>query len=165
MVSKKGLMIGFIVALTLISGSAQSDSLKATLHGRIVSVPCYINNKSALDFDFNKIGIKRVDGIRYAVSQDVPIKCDKDVAAKIFLKVRSANTSSTARNILNTNVNNLGIALYDELNNVDLPLNTEIEMDKTQVFRIKAVPVMIDKNKPLEAKVFTVTATVVAYYE
>lgn len=165
MVSGYGLMTWFIMAQALLSGTAHAESLNATLHGRIVSVPCYINNKSALDFDFNKIGIKRVDGIRYAVSQDVPIKCDKDVAAKIFLKVRSADTSSTAKNVLNTNVSNLGIALYDELKNADLQLNTEIEMDKTQVFRIKAVPVMIDINKPLEAKTFTVTATVVAYYE
>lgn len=158
-------MTALLLALGLFSGAGQAESTKALLHGKVVSIPCYINSKNTLDFDFQRIGIKRVDGIRYAVTQDVPIKCDQSVNAKLYLKVRSTQTSATKSNVLKTDVDNLGIALYDENQNTELPLNTDVLIDDTQTFRIKAIPVKEDTSKPLEAKPFTVTATVIAYYE
>lgn len=163
----KTFVLTLLLATGLFSDAGHAASTQAVLHGRVISVPCYINSKTALDFDFQRIGIKRVDGIRYAVTQNVPVTCDKDVAAKVFLKVRSTQTSATRNNVLKTDVENLGIALYGGVQdtNSELPLNTEVEIDTTQMFQIKAIPVKEDAGKPLEAKPFSVTATVVAYYE
>lgn len=158
-------VIFLVMLYCLLMESAQAGSTKAHLHGKVISVPCYINNKTALDFDFQRMGIKRIDGIRYAVSLDIPIQCDKDINARLFLKIRSQAVSATQTHVMKTDVDNLNIALFDEHQNKELPLNSEIEIDKTQTFRIKAVPVKEDPNKTLEAKPFTVMATMVAYYE
>lgn len=154
-----------MLTLGLFSGISQAESVKATLHGKVVSVPCVINGQQALDFDFGRVGIKRVDGVRYAVTQDVPVKCDKDLSAQLLLKVRGTALNGTQTHVLKTDVTNLGIALFDERQNKELPLNTDIKISNSETFRIKAIPVKEDPNKVLEAKFFTVTATVIAYYE
>lgn len=154
-----------MLTMGLFSSAGQAESTKALLHGKVISIPCVVNGQKSLDFDFGRVGIKRVDGIRYAVTKDIPVKCDKDISAKLLLKVNGTSMNSIQDNVLKTDVDNLGIALFDERKNTKLPLNTEIEIEKSQTFKLKAVPVKEDTNKVLEAKFFTVTATVIAYYE
>lgn len=161
---KRPVFILFFIMLGL-AGSAHAGRTKAVLHGKILAVPCYINSKQALDFDFGRIGIKRVDGVSNAVTTDVPVTCAKTMNSNLLIKVSGTELNASKTNVLKTNVSNLGVALYDDRQNKELPLNTEWVIDSTQVFRIKAVLVKENDKETLEAKPFTVTATVVAFYE
>lgn len=147
------------------TGVAEAGLTKAVLHGKVIAVPCYINSKRSLDFDFGRVGIKQVDGISNVVTTDVPVTCDKNMNSNLLIKISGTELNASKTNVLKTNINNLGVALYDDRQNKELPLNTEWTIDNTQVFRIKAVLVKEDDNETLEAKPFTVTATMVAFYE
>lgn len=145
--------------------NALAGRTKAVLHGKVVAVPCYINGKQALDFDFGRIGVKHVDGVSNAVTVDVPVTCDKTMNSNLMVKISGVKLNASKINVLETTVSNLGVALYDDVQNKELPLGTEWMIDSSQVFRIKAVLVKEDDKKTLEAKPFTVMATVVAFYE
>lgn len=165
MKSAKSLFCILLFITVGFSNLAKAGQTKAVLHGKVIAVPCYINSQRALDFDFGRVGIKHIDGISNAVSMDVPVTCDKNINSTLLIKINGTELNASKTNVLKTNVSNLGVALYDERQNKALPLNTEWEIDSTQVLRIKAVLVKEDDNKTLEAKPFTVTATVVAFYE
>lgn len=169
---RKGTSVSIWLLVTTLLGSlgfipvtGYAGTAKAILHGKVVSVPCRVNGKQALDFDFERVGVKRVDGVRYAVTQKFPVECDKDLGARLLLKVSGTEMSSSLGHVLKTNVANLGIALFDGVQNKELPLNTAVEVDTSSSFTIRAVPVKEDASKPLAAKPFNVTATVIAYYE
>lgn len=165
MKSAKTLFCVLALLVLEFTGVAQAGRTKAVMHGKVVAVPCYINSKQALDFDFGRVGVKGVDGISHAVTADVPVTCDKTRNSNLLIKISGTELNASQTNALKTNVSNLGVALYDDRQNKELPLNTEWMIDSTQVFRIKAVLVKEDDKKTLEAKPFTVTATVVAFYE
>lgn len=160
------LILTLLVSLGLIPVTGYAaGAAKAVIHGKVFSVPCKVNGQQALDFDFQRVGIRRIDGARYAVTQKFPVECDKDLNARLLLKVSGVEINGTLNHVLKTDVNNLGIALFDGVKNKELPLNTEVEVDTSRTFTIRAVPVKEDTSKTLDAKPFRVTATVIAYYE
>lgn len=163
--SVKSLFCILLFIMAGFSGVAQAGQTKAVMHGRVVAVPCYINGKQALDFDFGRVGIKRVDGVSHSVTTNVPVTCDKNLSSNLLIKISGTALNASKTNVLKTNVSNLGVALYDDRKDKELPLNTEWIINSSQVFRIKAVLVKEDDEKTLEAKPFSVTATVVAFYE
>ena len=130
--------------------------------GRIFEPACEFNGGKTIDVNFDKVGINKVDGVRYAKITAVALNCKQGVGKKLRLELQG-ETLGGKGNVLTTNVNNLGIAIQN-INGEPIVLNKFFDALDQKTFSFIAVPVKKDTAIPLVAGPFNAVATLVSSY-
>lgn len=157
------LAISPLVVLYQMTYAHASGGTKVEFSGRVFAPPpCKINGDQTIDIAFGTVGIKRVDGSRYAVTKTLAITCDPNTLAPVQLQVQGVKL--TGANVLRTSIGNLGVALYNAELGEAIPLNQYFDVDRTTSFQLQAIPVKDDDAKPLAEGNFTANATIVSRY-
>ncbi|MFC0225790.1 fimbrial protein [Serratia aquatilis] len=143
---------------------ANFGGLALSFSGRVFApAPCKINNDETISISFEKIGIDKIDGKNYAVIKTLPITCDAGTLAPLQLQIQGESVIGKA-NVLQTNRDNLGIALYNAGNNRAISLNQFFDVNRSASFLLKVIPVKISDSAPLSEGSFVANATVVSRY-
>lgn len=166
----KGSIWGLLLLATLSSIVLQKNAfanfggLALSFSGRVFApAPCKINNDETISISFEKIGINKIDGKNYAVTKTLPITCDASTLAPLQLEIQGESVIGRA-NVLQTNKNNLGMALYNAENRQGITLNRFFDVNKTTGFLLQVIPVKINDSEPLLEGSFVATATIVSRY-
>ncbi len=130
--------------------------------GRIFEPACEFNGGKTIDVDFGKVGIKKVDGVKYAQVTAVTLNCKESVGKKLRLQLQGEAIGGLG-NILTTNVDNLGVAIQDT-NGRPLVLNRFFDAVNLKTFSFIAVPIKKDAAIPLGTGQFNAVATLVSSY-
>lgn len=155
----------FAVFLLLAIGVSQVQAEGGTpmnFKGRIFEPACEFNGGKTIDVNFDKVGIKKVDGVKYAQITAVVLNCKQGAAKKLRLQLQGEALGGMG-NILTTNVNNLGIAIQN-INGEPIILNKFFDAQDQKTFSFIAVPVKKDAAIPLVAGPFNAVATLVSSY-
>ncbi|WP_447888360.1 fimbrial protein [Serratia fonticola] len=130
--------------------------------GRIFEPACEFNGGKTIDVNFDRVGIKKVDGVKYAQVTAVSLNCKQGGDKKLRLQLQG-ETLGGMGNVLTTNVSNLGIAIQD-IHGEPITLNRFFDAPDPIMFSFIAVPVKKDAAMPLEAGPFNAIATLVSSY-
>lgn len=154
----------------LLSSYCMAD-ITAEFHGKLIEMPCAINNDATLEFDFGRVGINKIDGdTKRGITEPLKVECQENITdLSLILEVSGTQMSSSPSksNILKTNVANLGVAIVNGNNDEAIELNKPYTIGKggSVVFPLKAVLTKDDDSLPIAVGVLNTTATVVASYE
>ncbi len=99
----------------MISKSALSLNIDIDIFGEVYIPPCVVNEGAAIDVDFGRIPVKKVNGLDFAVSKTIPVKCDyykgtpyvKIIGRKFLAMDNVLMVDSSEKNS-----KNLGISLF-----------------------------------------------------
>lgn len=131
--------------------------------GRIFRPACQFNQGQPIDVDFETVGIKRIDGVRYAKTTVIKMSCVAGEGQQLKLQLQGMPYGGQT-GILKTDTNNLGISLKEAISGQPIVLNVFFNvMEKTE-FVFIATPVREDNNQDLVAGHFSATATLVSSY-
>ncbi|CAM4278278.1 fimbrial protein [Serratia silvae] len=149
--------------LVLCVSQVQADGGTAmNFKGRIFEPACKFNGGKAIDVNFGKVGIKKVDGVKYSQFTVVDLNCKESPGKKLRLQLQGEAIGGVG-NILTTNIANLGIALQDA-NGRPIALNHFFDAVDQKTFIFIAVPVKRDTTIPLGTGQFNAVATLVSSY-
>jgi type 1 fimbria pilin len=130
--------------------------------GRIFEPACEFNGGKTIDVNFGKVGIKKVDGVKYSQLTVVNLNCKASLGKKLRLQLQGEVIGGVG-NILTTNIANLGIAIQDA-NGGPIVLNRFFDAVDQTTFSFIAVPVKKDTAIPLGTGQFNAVATLVSSY-
>jgi type 1 fimbria pilin len=149
--------------LGLCVSQAQADGGTAmNFKGRIFEPACEFNGGKTIDVNFGRVGIKKVDGVKYSQLTVVNLNCRESLGKKLRLQLQGEAIGGVG-NILTTNMANLGIALQDA-NGRPIVLNHFFDAPDQKTFSFIAVPVKKDAAIPLGTGQFHTVATLVSSY-
>jgi type 1 fimbria pilin len=149
--------------LVLCVSQIQADGGTAmNFKGRIFEPACEFNGGKTIDVNFGKVGIKKVDGVKYSQFTVVNLNCKESLGKKLRLQLQGEATVGGG-NILTTNIANLGIAIQDA-NGGPIFLNRFFDAVDQKTFSFIAVPVKKDTAIPLGTGQFNAVATLVSSY-
>lgn len=131
-------------------------------HGRIFEPGCEFNSGNIIDIDFDKVGIKKVDGTKYEKKITVTMYCKKSIGKNLMLQLQASSINGK-ENVVPTDAANLGIE-FKNANGTPIKLNQFFSTTNDTSFSFSVVPVKIDLSQPLDAGQFTATATLVSAY-
>lgn len=131
--------------------------------GRIFRPACQFNQGQPIDVDFEKVGIKKVDGIRYAKTVAIKMKCIGGEGKQLKLQLQGIPYGNQP-GVLKTDTHNLGISLRDAVSGQPIVLNVFFKATGNTEFSFIAVPMRNDSNQPLTTGYFSATATLVSSY-
>nr|WP_272579284.1 fimbrial protein [Providencia sp. PROV265] len=130
--------------------------------GRLFEPGCEFNNNVDMDIDFGMIGIKKVDGKKYAKKINIPMKCKGSLNKNLYIQIQG-NVVSGHNNVISTSKENLGIIFSDNIGN-PIILNKFFEAKSDSIYEFTITPIMLDMTKPLDIGYFSATATLVSTY-
>ncbi|WP_337039480.1 fimbrial protein [Serratia marcescens] len=154
-----------LLATVLVVAALPADAGTGTemnFKGFLFEPTCKFNGGKTIDIDFDRVGIKRVDGVKYARTTTVSLSCRPSEGKKLMLQIQGNVVSGTS-NVLDTNVPNLGIAFRDS-QGTSLALNRFFNVQSDTAFSLISVPVKKDVGLPLEVGEFSAVATLVSSY-
>lgn len=161
-------VVVLILSLFSVTGRAQSHQLSASaptngtmlITGTVVlPPPCEINDdKQSPDVEFGSIRADLIDGSLYAQDIPVTVTCagTPDGALKLSMQGTAAGTTAS---VLKTSIPGLGLQM--RLNQVELPLNSWIDISPNENLTIVATPIIIP-GEALPAQEFTADAVLIA---
>ena len=124
--------LSFLIAMTIsLSRAAES---KVHLHGTLYKVSCVVNNIQPIVF--GKVGVKKVDGIRYLMPVDFSYTCDAQTDATLNLRV-NGNISDFNDSAVQTDVDGLAI----EIKNNGQKIKIGDPLPSPDTAQLTAVPV------------------------
>ncbi|EES6429689.1 fimbrial protein [Escherichia coli] len=144
------IIICFII--TSLLSKVWAVDIPINITGSIIIPPCEINNGNAINVDFGNIRATELEKREYKKTVSFPVNClyyQGDAYVKI-----TGQTMDGKENVLATNINGLGIALYQgdgEVNHLKLG-------DGSSGYGYKDIGSLSDKN--VANAIFTFTAKV-----
>lgn len=154
-------LCGFSVLLAaalLLNVDGRAYATDIQFHGTILIVECSINgNAKPQTVDFGSaVGIKRIDGKRYAQSVPFSVSCKNYAGGSMPALTLTLEGTATSFNdaAVATDVSGLGIELQS--NGVAQPLNKPVTIDVGNIPVLTAVPVA-DPSVNLSAQKFSAT--------
>lgn len=135
---------------------------KINFKGNLFQPACELNGGKTIDIDFGKVGIKKVDGVKYAQTTTVNLNCRASEGKKLMLQIQG-NTLSGRGDVVTTDTGNLGIAFQDG-KGAPLFLNRFFEIQNDTAFSFIVVPIKKDLGQPLGTGQFSAIATLVSSY-
>lgn len=149
------------LALCMPQAQAEGGTIM-NFKGRIFEPACEFNGGQTIDVNFDKVGIKKVNGVKYAKITAVTLNCKESLGKKLRLQLQGEATGGEG-NILTTNIKNLGVAIQDA-NGRSIVLNRFFDVTDQKMFIFIAVPIKMDEAVPLETGQFHAVATLVSSY-
>ncbi|HIE0647013.1 TPA: fimbrial protein [Serratia marcescens] len=147
-----------LVALPKCAGMGTEMNFK----GFLFEPACEFNGGKTIDIDFGKVGIFKVDGVKYARTTTVGLNCRPSEGKKLMLQIQGDVVNGT-NNVLATNAPNLGIAFRDS-QGAPLAFNRFFDAHSDTTFSFISVPVKKDAGQPLDTGEFSAVATLVSSY-
>ncbi|MGL4434148.1 MAG: fimbrial protein [Plesiomonas shigelloides] len=169
----------FFIVLMLFSMSLYTYAGQATTQIPITATVrpslCVINGNQPINFNFGLMSTLKVNGINYAQTKTVSVVCDYFVN-KPIISVSGNILSNSMNNVLATNINDFGIALYqgagvDDSYKLALTNGQSILRGLTGVnsangiFTITAVPFSLSPSNGLNTGDFNASASIAIYYQ
>jgi len=130
--------------------------------GSLFEPACEFNSGKVIDINFDKVGVKKIDGIRYARTVTVNLTCRSSLGKKLMLQIQGDSVNGSV-NVLKTNVSNLGISFRDNKGE-PLILNRFFDSHSETAFTFIVVPVKMDAGISLPTGEFSAVATLVSSY-
>ncbi|EIE3257565.1 fimbrial protein, partial [Escherichia coli] len=96
--------------LLLASAQVPAVDVPVKITGTILIPPCTVNDGKTIEVDFGDVSVTDVDNTRNQQKVTVPVKCSY-AQGTAYVKVAGVQLGSNT-NVLKTNVDNFGIALY-----------------------------------------------------
>ncbi|MBU9828525.1 fimbrial protein [Rahnella sp. FC061912-K] len=154
------LLCGLQVVLPHIAVGANTAiiTVKVTV---VAPPPCVINGDQPIEVDFGEVVTTRVDGYNYMREVPYSVQCGGASSNDMVMQIQGIG-AAFGTNVLDTNQDNLGIALLN--NGEPLPLNSDIKFTYPSLPVLKAVPVK-SPNSTLTAGVFSAGATMKVDYQ
>ncbi|WON78396.1 fimbrial protein [Serratia sp. UGAL515B_01] len=143
---------------------ASVGGLSLSFSGRVFApAPCKINNDETINIPFGKISINKIDGKNYAITKILSITCDAGTLAPLQLQIQGEGVISRA-NVLQTNIKNLGVALYNAGSSQGIQLNQFFNIARDTSFSLQLIPVKINDTADISEGGFVATATIVSKF-
>lgn len=130
--------------------------------GRLFEPGCEFNGGKRIDINFGKVGIKKVDGVKYTQTHVISMNCKRSIGKKLVIQLQG-DTLPGKNSIVPTSAPNLGISFKDGSGN-PLQFNKFFDAKNDTTFTLVVTPVKKDVTQPLEAGHFTAVATLVSTY-
>lgn len=107
----KYLLCAFLTSIALFGGrQAQAIDIKVNVTGEIQIPPCQVNDDRVLEVDFGDISAVGLSDASNHRKVTVPLNCNY-TQGNAYVKITGARLGRNT-NVLATNLNNFGIALY-----------------------------------------------------
>ena len=107
---RKSLMCLFTGGVLLFSGVVFAVDVQIKITGTVQIPPCRVNEGRVIEVDFGDIAVTDVANERNRRVKQIPVTCDNN-QGDAWIKVTGSKLGSND-NILATNIQNFGIALY-----------------------------------------------------
>lgn len=155
----------------VIAGDAMSR-IDATFNGELIEIPCKFATATDLDFDFKDVIAQEVDDKSHYVDKPISVTCDARSPTQLLtLRITGTALAGSAKNVLDSNLANMGIELTNAESGKELNLNEALGKDATDVvdntlsFKIRAA---LMNNKPGSTVItgdFSANLTISAKFE
>lgn len=136
-------MIRTITTSLLLTGLFMSmvwaGQSEVKFHGTLYKLSCKANNDQPVDINFGKVGVNKVDGLRYATSIPLSIQCDETPSAKLNLTI-TGSVSDFDSSAVQTSVDDLAIQIQQNGQPIDIGEEFLVSADNPPA--LVAVPVM-----------------------
>lgn len=134
---------GFILlsCLILLAGAGMVSARAAGMNIRgmlVAPPPCTISDGNQIDVDFGKIGIKKIDGVKYRQKLNYRITCEKGSSAWALKLTLTGNATDFDKEALMSN-RGVGIRMYQ--NNKPFTPNSTIAISLNNPPVLEVVPV------------------------
>lgn len=171
---KRGGFVGLMAAgLLLTSAQALAEDVPINITGTIQIPPCQVNDGKTIVVDFGDVSVADVANERNRRKVTVPVKCSY-AQGTAYVKVTGTQLSNNT-NVLKTDVDNFGIALYqgdgtvtklllgNGPNSFGYPIQTGLSGKENGAFTFTAIPFK-EGNKDLMAGAFVASANMSITY-
>ncbi|UXL37119.1 fimbrial protein [Pseudomonas fragi] len=150
----------FAVCAIGFGGNAMAN---LTFEGTLIEPPpCTINSGASIVIDFEKIGVRTIDGVNHRKPVNYTITCSPGTQAwEMVLKVTGTATPFES-SAVQSSVTDLGVRLLKD--GVPLALNTQVLINPAEPPMLEAVPVK-KLGSSLSLGGFTAMATLLADYQ
>lgn len=101
----------FTALLMFSLGPTKAQDISIIITGEITIPPCTINSNANIDVDFGNVSVMDVANVDNIKTFSVPVNCTYYEGTP-YVKVIGTQLSGAASNILATDINDFGIALY-----------------------------------------------------
>ena len=138
------------------------DNLKFS--GTLIEPPlCKVSDSDKINVDFKQVGVKKVDGVNNLMLINYQLNCEKSSSSDWSMTLEVVGVAiDYDRAAIKTNVDDLGIRIYQDDKPFELNKPIPISLDKQPV--LKAVPVK-RPGSSLQPKPFSATATLLVVYQ
>ncbi|MCT4715249.1 fimbrial protein [Enterobacteriaceae bacterium H18W14] len=159
--------IPLISLLAVLSGMAFPQiawgvSNTITVHVKVESSPCEINNGEVISVDFgDDLLTTLIDGNEYKKAISYSLDCSQGASDALKIKI-SGSAAAFDNAVLQTNQQDLGIALFS--NSQPLPLNEWLNFDRNSQPLLMAAPVK-SPGSHLKGGAFSAVATMMIDYQ
>ncbi|WP_339275237.1 fimbrial protein [Enterobacter asburiae] len=154
-------MMRCIAAVVLLAGiacsTAWAGSSEVKFHGALYKLSCKVNNDQPVDISFGKVGVNKVDGVRYATAIPISIQCDEAPSAKLNLTI-TGNVSDFDSSAVQTTVGDLAIQIQQNGQPVSVGESFLVNEDNPPA--LVSVPVMRPGSKLVGGE-FSAVATLI----
>ncbi|XTZ38504.1 fimbrial protein [Salmonella enterica] len=152
------LFLPFKPALAIATG----DNKAITFHGTLRVHQCHINNDRDINVHFDKVGVHKVDGVRY--KQQIPwqLVCDASDPSWRLTLILKGNATTFDNAALTTSASGLGIRILQ--NGQPFEINKAIDIQSGNLPTLEVVPIKNPNAADLQAGAFNATATLLAEY-
>lgn len=99
------------LSLLYISFSGNTAEVMLNVSGTVTVPPCTINNGQTIEVNFGNIVIPDISNSKYYKTTTVPVNCANYLGVP-YVKIIGSQLSGADLNVLSTNINGYGIALY-----------------------------------------------------
>lgn len=124
--------------------------------------PCKINGDQDMDVDFKNISIRRIGSSAYTIIKNITIDCINGGTNQLQFQIKGETMGGENSNILKTSITGFGIALQNDSDGSNIPLNKFFNVEKSRTFVLKATPI---RSLPtIVADDFSAVATILTRY-
>ncbi|HFV6840319.1 TPA: fimbrial protein [Escherichia coli] len=159
----------FLFVLFTFVNSVRAVDVPVRIYGTIIIPPCEINSGEPVDVDFGNVQEEKINSRTYDKKIIVPVRCPYH-QGDVSLTITAASIIENA-DVVATDIEGLGILLYEEGNNKPLSLNNAATIstglrgkgEEYSNFTFIASLYKYGKNK-LKKGVFRATVMIDIYY-
>ncbi|HDG9775440.1 TPA: fimbrial protein [Raoultella planticola] len=154
------ILCGLLVMLPQIAVGVSTATITVKV-AVVAPPPCVINGDQPIEVDFGEVLTTRVDGYNYMREVPYSVQCTGATSNDMVLQIQGMG-AGFGINVLDTNKDNLGIALLN--NGSPQRLNSDIKFTYPHLPVLKVVPIK-SPNSTLKAGAFSAGATMKVGYQ